>query len=161
MTERRRERDGRVWRVVGKLPQFLGVGAIGFVVDACVFFGLTVGLGIAYGWARAAASLIALVVTWRLNRTSTFVDGRVDTAPVEFLRYLAASLLGAGANFAMLSVIVPYDSAFLHVPAYIAGTAAGLIVNFLLYDKFVFRGRSGSGSRSVDHRNIRDRGGIS
>ncbi|MGO4677618.1 GtrA family protein [Bosea sp. 2YAB26] len=129
--------------MVSKLPQFLGVGAIGFLIDACVFFGLTAGFAVGYGWARVAASLAALTSTWLMNRNSTFADGRADTAPVEFFRYLAASLAGAGANLATLSMIAPYDQALHHIPAYVIGAAAGLIVNFLLYDKFVFHRRAG------------------
>jgi putative flippase GtrA len=143
MTGRHERRDGEVWRLVSKFPRFLGVGAIGFLIDACVFFGLTAGLSLAYGWARVVASLVALTATWLMNRNSTFADGRADTAPVEFLRYLAASLAGAGANLAALSMVAPYDQALHHIPAYAVGAAVGLIVNFLLYDKFVFHGRAG------------------
>ena len=111
MTPRQQGRDSEIWRLIGKFPQFLGVGAIGFLIDACVFFGLTAGLSVAYGWARVAASLVALTATWLMNRNSTFADGRIDRAPVEFLRYLAASLAGAGANLATLATIAPYDQA--------------------------------------------------
>ncbi len=129
-------------RLITKFPSFLGVGAIGFIVDACFFFGLTLAFGVAYGWARIVASLVALTVTWLLNRASTFADGRIHTAPVEFLRYLMASSAGAAANLAALSWVAQYDQALRHAPAYIVGAAVGLAVNFLLYDRFVFQGRA-------------------
>lgn len=122
--------------------RFLGVGAVGFLVDALAFFALVSGLGVHYVWSRIAASFIALLVTWLLNRRVTFSAGRADPAPVEFLRYLGASAAGASSNLVALSVIAPYDAAFAHIPSYLAGAAVGLVVNFFLYDKFVFHGRA-------------------
>jgi putative flippase GtrA len=140
-------------QVRGLLPKFnrfLGVGALGFLIDAIVFFTLASGLGLHYAWARVAASFVALVATWLLNRRLTFSQGRVDAAPVEFLRYLGASAAGAGANLAALSLIAPYDAAWAHGPSYVVGAAVGLVVNFFLYDKFVFHGRAGSVSRDAE-----------
>lgn len=134
-------------RLAGKLRSFLGVGAIGFLVDALVFFCMTAALDLSYVWARLTASLIALTATFFLNRSVTFADGRIDPVAIEFMRYMGASALGAFANLAVLTLIAPYDEALRHVPAYIAGAAAGLIVNFMTYDRFVFRGRPAPSSR--------------
>lgn len=128
--------------LLAKFRRFLSVGAIGFIVDAVVFFGLVSGLGVHYAWGRVSASFVALVVTWLLNRRLTFTQGKVDVASVEFLRYLGASSIGAGANLAALSLIAPHDVALAHSPSYVVGAAVGLIVNFFLYDRFVFYGRS-------------------
>jgi putative flippase GtrA len=139
-------RDAAMGALIRRFPSFLGVGAIGFLIDAAVFFGLTGLFSVRYGWARVVASIIALTATWLMNRTRTFSDGRVYSAPVEFLRYLAASAAGAGSNLAALSLVAPHDAALHHVPAYIIGAAVGLVVNFFLYDRFVFHGRSKPGA---------------
>lgn len=124
--------------VFSRVRRFLGVGAIGFVVDALVFFTSLNGLGLPAVTGRIIASAIAIIVTWLLNRRYTFGDRPARHQLVAFLRYGAASLSGAAANLTVLAVVSSYDEALGHVPSYLAGTAAGLIVNFLLYDRVVF-----------------------
>jgi len=131
--------------VFSRFRRFLGVGAIGFVVDALVFFAFLNGLGLPPLAGRIVASAIAIIATWFLNRRYTFGDRPARHQLVAFLRYGAASLSGAAANLAVLAVFSAHDEAYGHVPSYLAGTAAGLVVNFLLYDRVVFaKGRKPS-----------------
>ncbi|MBZ9997324.1 GtrA family protein [Mesorhizobium sp. BH1-1-4] len=125
---------------VRKLPDFLGVGALGFMVDAMVFFGATLVFSTQYWGARIIASAVAIATTWAINRVATFSMWRVYPPFFEFLRYLSVSCIGAGANLALMSAIVPYDAALRHVPAYCAGAAVGLVINFVLYNTLVFPG---------------------
>ena len=120
--------------------RFLGAGAVGFCVDACVFFTLTQALQVAPLMARLAASAVAIVVTWSINRRYAFADARRQNLVVEFVSYFAASLVGAGANLGGFALMAPYDGAYLHIPAYVFGTGAALIANFVLYRYVVFRG---------------------
>lgn len=122
-----------------RFKRFLGVGAIGFVVDAGVFFTALTLLGVRPVVARLIASSIAIAATWRLNRRYTFADRQARHPLQEFLRYGAASLAAAAANLVGVALLSPFDAAYGHVPSYIAGTAAGLVVNFVLYERFVFR----------------------
>lgn len=130
-------RDG----VAQKAPRYLGVGAIGFGIDAVVFFTLIGPFGTYFGVARLAASFIAVTVTWLLNRTLTFRSGRTGTVAGEYVRYLVASALGALANLAAFSACAPFDAGLGHVPAYGMGALAGILVNFTLYDNMVFGAR--------------------
>lgn len=123
-----------------KAGLFLSVGAVGLVVDASVFFGATAALGLTFTPARLLASLVALTVTWVLNRSLAFRSGRLKNIAAEYLRYLAASSVGALANLAAAYPIALYDSGLHHLPAYIVGAAVGLSVNYLLYDRLVFSG---------------------
>ena len=124
--------------VSSRFKRFLGVGAIGFAVDALVFFVCLNGLGLPPVTARVIASSMAIIVTWGLNRRYTFRDRRARHQLTAFLRYGAASLAGAAANLAVLAVFSAHDGSYGHVPSYLAGTAAGLVMNFLLYDRVVF-----------------------
>jgi len=123
-----------------KAGLFLGVGAVGLLVDALVFFSATAWLGLAFILSRVLASLTALTVTWGLNRSLAFRTGRLANILVEYLRYLAASSAGALANLAAAYPIALQDAALYHLPAYVVGAAVGLVVNYLLYDRLVFSG---------------------
>lgn len=125
--------------MIARAPRFAGVGAVGFAVDAGLFFALTVALGVAPLAAKAGATAVAVVVTWALNRTVTFRTAGQAGRGAEFVRYGAASLAGALSNLAAFAVVAPYDAAVLHVPAYVLGAAVGLVVNFVLCERVVFR----------------------
>ncbi|MGB3501420.1 MAG: GtrA family protein [Mesorhizobium sp.] len=126
-----------------KFGGFLGAGAIGFSVDAVVFFTLVLGLGAHFSVGRVVASAIAMTATWLINRSFAFRTGRLNSKANEALRYYAASICGALANLAVVAMFFTRFPVFNHIPVYIAGTAAGLVVNYVLYDKFVFRGNGG------------------
>jgi len=127
---------------VTKINRFIGVGTVGFLVDASVFFGLTLSLGAPYAYARISASLVAIALTWLLNRSKTFVGQSVDPPAKEFLRYLAASLIGAMVNLTTMSAVSMYGTLLWHIPAYVAGAITGMIANYLLYNNIVFHGRN-------------------
>jgi len=128
-----------------KLARFLAVGGIGFVTDAAVFFGFVYGFGGTIVAARVLASLIAMSVTWALNRSVTFSDGRMQNRSAEYGKYLVASFVGMGANLVVLAEASKVDAGFYHLPAYLLGALAGLLVNYALYDRLVFNGHGNPG----------------
>ena len=133
-------------RVTGaKMARFLAVGSVGFVTDAAVFFGFVYGFGGTIVAARVLASLIAMSVTWALNRSVTFSDGRMQNRTAEYGKYLVASFVGMGANLVVLTEAGKVDAGFYHVPAYLLGALAGLLVNYALYDRLVFNGQGSPG----------------
>lgn len=121
-----------------KISFFLAAGAIGFIIDAVFFFILLQGIGVSILWSRVIASCFAIFITWLLNRSYAFRGARVGTILSEFGRYLLASFLGASANLIVLLLVASQDAVAYHIPAYILGAGAGLIVNYVLYDRFVF-----------------------
>lgn len=133
----------RRFRPTARFGLFLAAGTAGFVTDATVFFLLLHGIGFAPAACRIAASAIATVVTWSLNRSFAFRAARSEAVFAEFAKYALASAGGALANLLTLLAALPYDPSDWHAPAYAAGTAAGLVVNYVLYDRLVFPARAG------------------
>jgi putative flippase GtrA len=97
-----------------------------------------------YG-ARVISFLVAVVATWLINRSFAFKAQRGEHLPIwrEFLHYLGAMILGGAVNYAVYAVLVatiPLFAEYL-ILAVAGGVAAGMVVNFLLADKLVFKPR--------------------
>lgn len=120
----------------------LAVGAAGFFVDAVV---LSIFVH-RFFWPPIAARLVSFLVaatfTWQLNKRFTF---RAMPTPgsARYVRYLLASGGGFGVNFAVFSAAVLYVQHLRAWPifALALASAAGLLVNFVLYRHWVFRSR--------------------
>jgi putative flippase GtrA len=142
------ERPGPSGKISRQFAAFCIVGAGGFVVDAGVLaLGLNV-LGLQPYSGRVLSYLVAATFTWILNRRLTFGASH-GKAWVEWIRYLVTGAVGGGANFAAYSVVValstrlPEQHATLQAFApYIGvaiGSGIGLLVNFTLAKRIVFR----------------------
>ena len=94
--------------------RFSSVGAVGLVVDLAMTLLLAPSLGADYG--RIAAILIAVAVTFVLNRQHTF---RTDHSPVvvQAWRYFLVSAAGAGVNLAVYHACLLAIAAVQHGPA--------------------------------------------
>ncbi|WP_429454508.1 GtrA family protein [Paraburkholderia sp. 40] len=115
----------------------------GFVVDAGVLW-IALRLGLGYFAGRAVSFLMAVWVTWQVNRRFTFPDRRAGSAWHEWWRYLAAMSAGGGVNYAVYSaaVLTLPRSIFLPFCGVALGSLAGLVVNFASARWWVFRHRS-------------------
>ena len=118
-------------------------GGAGFVVDTAILYLLKGALGL-YG-ARLISFLCAVATTWIINRSVAF-KGQSANLPIwrEFLHYLGAMILGGAVNYAVYAVLVATIPLVAEQPVLgvAAGVAAGMLVNFLLADKLVFRQKS-------------------
>ncbi|HEX7964303.1 MAG TPA: GtrA family protein [Gammaproteobacteria bacterium] len=124
----------------GQFLRFALAGCIGFVVDVAVLYAaLWAGLG--YYAGRACSFLVAVAVTWQLNRRYTFSATRTLRLHSEWFRYLTAMLGGGAVNYACYTVIVASfpKTGLLPAVAVAAGSIAGLMVNFLTSKFWVFR----------------------
>lgn len=134
---------------VSKFLAFGVAGGGGFVVDAAVLYLLAGTLG-PYG-ARALSFLAAVFTTWIINRNFAFRMQRAGTSLWrEFAGYLGAMIVGGAANYgvyALLVATVPLVAEHL-VLGLVAGTLAGMAINYLLADRLVFR----AGSKSPSER---------
>lgn len=129
------------------LLQFLRfgvVGTVGFLVDTAVLYaGLALGLGLYSG--RAVSYLAAATTTWALNRAWTFRDAGREAGRAQVARqwalFLAVNLVGFACNYgtyAALIAFVPLVAAH-PVLGVAAGALAGMVGNFWLSRRFVFK----------------------
>jgi putative flippase GtrA len=129
-----------------RILRFGVVGAAGFVVDETV---LTVGhylIGLDPYVARAISILCAMTFTWWGNRTLTFAEHAAEGAGGilrEWLKFMLANAVGAAANYATYTLCVGYAPVPLSNPlvAVVIGVGVGMVFNFTLSQRFVFRAR--------------------
>lgn len=127
--------------ILERFVRFLGVGALGFLIDAGVFaLALEVAL-LGPAAARLVAFCAAAAFTWILNRQFTFGDRASAQKVREFGRYALASLTAGAANLMTYGTVIHLFGAERPMPylALVAGVGVGLAINFLLYSVLVFR----------------------
>jgi putative flippase GtrA len=135
----------------GHFMRFCCAGGLGFVVDFTVLK-TVVHFGLNPIPARCVSFSVAVVVTWLVNRAWTFkahAGFHPGALAKEFAGYLAVQSVGFVANFgvytAMVIGIPALDGRLL--PPAVAGTAVGLVVNYLGAKHLVFRRRAGDPER--------------
>jgi putative flippase GtrA len=125
--------------LAGQFVRFGMVGLAGFVVDTGIVYGLRGWLGLI--GAGMVSYLAAASVTWSLNRAWTFRGRGAGPARRQWLKFLAANLLGFVLNrgtYVALVSLVPLCAA-QPVLATFGGALAGMGVNFVLSRQLVFR----------------------
>jgi putative flippase GtrA len=117
------------------------VGVIGFVVDAAVLYALLTWSGAGFYLGRLVSYLAAATSTWYLNRRFTFVDHAPDRAAWQWARFVTVNAVGGAVNFGVYSAFVLYwpRAPWSPLAGVAAGSLAGLIVNFTLSRRLVFR----------------------
>jgi len=132
-----RIRDSRFLR-------FALVGGTGFFVNEAVLFVAIHFLRLGAYAGGIFAFLVTVTFTWWGNRMLTFQQQAAHrgTAMIEeWAKFVAANLIGFAVNYAVYASLVTFAPAPLNSP-YLAlafGTLAGLIFNFTLSKRFVFR----------------------
>jgi len=122
--------------------RFALVGTGGFIVN---WLALYLALHFAHldkysGW--FASFFVAVTFTWWGNRTLTFRDRAATRGLVrEWLAFFLGNSLGAAANFSVYFLLVTFAAPPFGNPllAIVAGTLIGLIFNFTVSARFVFR----------------------
>lgn len=131
----------------GHFVRFCCVGLLGFVVDFLVLK-IVVHLGVSPIGGRLISFSVAVVATWLANRLWTFRghDGPQRSLIMEFASYLMVQSVGFAANFTVYTGMVLGIAALNGrlLPPLIAGTAAGLVINYLGAKHFVFRRSAGA-----------------
>lgn len=121
--------------------QFALIGTAGFLVNECILFiALHIGLNKYQAWFPAFA--VAVTFTWWGNRTLTFRDrAATHNIAMEWLTFVLTNGLGAVANFGTYFLLVKYIPSPAGNPllANVIGTLVGLVFNFTVSSRVVFR----------------------
>ena len=121
--------------------RFAVVGAAGFVVDAAALHAAMHYAGANHYAGRVVSYLLAASFTWALNRYYTFKAYRSSTGRLrEWAKFLAGNAFGGLLNYTTYAVLVASSTTVSAHPTLgvAVGSAAGLLVNFVLSRRFVF-----------------------
>ena len=122
--------------------RFALVGTAGYVVNAAALWVAHFLIGFGPDVSYVLSFLVAVTFTWWANRILTFREHAANTNLLaEWAKFAVANTMGFAANWALFSSLVhfaprPFDNLFL---AQAAGTLLGLVFNFTLSKRFVFR----------------------
>lgn len=126
-----------------QFSRFAVVGGAGFFVDIGVLY-TGLGFGLNLYSARAVSFLAGATATWLGNRHFTFRTGPLSgrrRVRGEWLRYLLAMGAGGLLNYGVYAVLVYSSGLFRTHPwlAVVGGTAVGMLLNFALARKILYR----------------------
>jgi putative flippase GtrA len=115
------------------------VGAFGFCWDTATVYATKAHFGLYI--AGALGFLVAATANWMMNRWWTFRHRAHAAAHVQWLKFLAANFIGFIFNRGTFFTLVALSALCRAQPvlAIIAGTVAGLVFNYILSKKLVFR----------------------
>ena len=118
------------------------VGGGGFIVNEAALWVVIALAHVGPKLAQIPAFFVAVTFTWWGNRVLTFSAHAAQSGLFrEWAKFLAANGLGAVANYALYVSLLTFAPAPLNIPylALAAGTLLGLVFNFTLSKRFVFR----------------------
>jgi putative flippase GtrA len=121
------------------------VGSAGFVVNEAALWVIHHLTNLNFYWSQIPAFFVAVTFTWWGNRVLTFREHAARESLIrEWGKFVAANALGAVANYALyvsLLRFAPWPANNPYV-ALAAGTLFGLVFNFTMSKRFVFRAGS-------------------
>jgi putative flippase GtrA len=130
----------------GQLARFLGVGAASTVAYVLLYLGLRIPLPAEP--ANAISLLVTALLNTAVNRRVTFgIRGRPDLArhQARGLIAFAAGLVLTSAALTALHAAVPRPSRITEVAVLLTASMAATALRFVLYRRWVFRRRPGTG----------------
>lgn len=122
--------------------RFLAIGSIGFLVDGGIL-GLEVhGFGVNPYLGRVPSFLVAVTVTWWLNRRHSFAQLGQFAPAHEYRRYVLVQTLGAVANLGVYAGAIHTSRWCAQYPliAFAVGACVALVLNYSLARAYVFPG---------------------
>lgn len=117
------------------------VGAAGFVTDAATFSIAFHIFGFGHYGSRLIAFLLAVSLTWMLNRTFTFKVIADGNRAREYMRYLFVQVFGALINITIYGLCIENSRVFFEFPilALILGSISAMFFNYTGAYRFVYR----------------------
>jgi putative flippase GtrA len=130
----------RYFALIRQMAAFGAVGVAGFLIDAgTLYLARWFGLGLLFG--RLVSYVTAATFTWALNRRFTFSSRRTQGPLHEWAIFMFSQLAGAACNLGVYAWLVTGSALIASQPviAVAAGSLAGMLVNFFVAKKFVFK----------------------
>ena len=123
--------------------RFAAIGVLGMPIDWAVLHAM-IDAGLVRDGARLIAWVCAATFTWLGNRYFTFAGQRAHGAAIfqEWLRFLGANSIGGVANVGTFFLLTHFASSPFNGTnlAFVCGVLVGLMFNFTLSKKLVFKG---------------------
>ena len=116
---------------------FIGVGVAVLATDAALLTLLTDVTGVSPYLARLASIMIAMVVSWQLNRRITFAV-RTPSTLHEFARFAAISWGAQVINYGTFAALITWLPTLWPVWALIVGSALAMFASYAGYRFGVF-----------------------
>jgi putative flippase GtrA len=119
------------------------IGAFGFLVDSSALYA-AIWLGAGKYLGRLFSYLCAVTVTWALNERFTFAGRAQGPTLQRWTRFAVSQLSGGLVNLLVYSELVHANGFCADHPiaAVAAGSIAGLVVNFVAAQRYVFNART-------------------
>lgn len=116
------------------------VGAVGFLVDASILLLCVHILSFSIEVSRLISFMIAVFVTWLINRSFTFFKSTIHTKKKEYFYYFTIQTLGAFLNYLIFIVLVYKFDIFENYLIFPLAIASVLVMffNFFFIKRFVF-----------------------
>lgn len=127
--------------MIQRLIKFSVVGGIGFIADASIFAMLNIFLHWDLMLIRAIAFTCAATTTWLGNRIYTFSDAEETPRFQQWKKFILAACVSAVPNFVVFKLSLEWvgaDGWYVYV-ALVLGVLAGMVSNFLLSSRWVFK----------------------
>jgi putative flippase GtrA len=123
-----------------RLRSFAHVGAIGFIVEAAILTSLTQWTEWTPWQARIPSFASAVLVTWLLNRHTTFRNERRNNLSFEAVLYVTTQAAGAGINLLIFGAVLWLIPILHSVPvvALAAGAAGGFVFNYFVTTTYIY-----------------------
>jgi putative flippase GtrA len=131
-------------RPAGRSPRqvlsFLAVGSVGFAVEAVILTALTRYAGWSPWQARVPSFLVAVLITWALNRRHTFAGRGLQRRSAEAFLYTTIQAGGALINLGIFGACLALLPQLANVPVIplAIGAVGGFVFNFLLSSNWLY-----------------------
>lgn len=122
--------------------RFAVVGTLGFVTDATILSVLFHVFAFGHYSARILSFMVAVTMTWQLNRLWTFAERATGNRKREYTRYFIIQGLGAMLNFSAYSIAISINDTMAAFPvlALAVGSLTAMVFNFVGVRQLAFTG---------------------
>lgn len=118
------------------LKQFIKfgiVGSIGFIIDASVLLLLVEKFSFSIEYSRVFSFLIAVFVTWFLNRNFTFSKAQKFNKKGEYFLYLIIQSIGVLLNYLIFIALINYNVFFKEYLIISLAISSIIVMSFNFY----------------------------